>query len=221
MAPPALVIFDCDGVLVDSEPLAMRVLLEAIASRGVELDPETGYDRFLGRSLASICQSLARDFGVTLDATALAEIRQRLYATFAAELQPIPGIAQTLERLATPFCVASSSQPERVELSLRTTGLWPHFAGKLFSATMVAHGKPAPDLFLHAARTMGHAPGATVVVEDSPVGLQAAKAAGMHTIAFTGATHARTPSHHAALETQEPDIMMADMTELPEILRRF
>ena len=221
MAAPTLVVFDCDGVLVDSEPLSMRVLLEAIASRGVQLEPETGYERFLGRSLASICQSLAQDFGVTLDATALADIRQRLYATFEAELQPIPGIALALEQLEIPYCVASSSQPERVELSLRTTGLWPHFRGKLFSATMVPKGKPAPDLFLHAAESMGHAPSTTVVVEDSPVGLRAAKAAGMRTIAFTGATHARTPSHHAALQALEPDVMMADMTGLPAILRRF
>ena len=220
MPPPSLVVFDCDGVLVDSEPLSMRVLLEAIASRGLELEPAIGYDRFLGRSLASICQDLEQAFGVTLDATALSEIRQRLYATFEAELQPIPGIAATLERLETPFCVASSSQPERVELSLRVTGLWPHFQGKLFSATMVAHGKPAPDLFQHAARTMGHVPSATVVVEDSPVGLQAAKAAGMRSIAFTGASHAKARSHRAALEALEPDAIIDDMIRLPELLRR-
>ena len=86
MPPPAFVIFDCDGVLVDSEPLSMRVLLEAIASRGAALDPEIGYARFLGRSLASICQDVEQDFGVTLDATALEQLRQRLYATFRAKL---------------------------------------------------------------------------------------------------------------------------------------
>jgi HAD superfamily hydrolase (TIGR01509 family) len=220
MAAPTLVVFDCDGVLVDSEPLSMRVLLEAIASRGVELDPAVGYDRFLGRSLASICQSLEQDFGLTLDATALAQIRQRLYATFEAELQPIPGIAATLERLETPFCVASSSQPERVELSLRTTGLWPHFRGKLFSVTMVARGKPAPDLFQHAAQSMGHAASATVVVEDSPVGLEAAKAAGMRSIAFVGGSHAKTQSHRAALEALNPDAIIDDMTQLPVLLRQ-
>lgn len=219
MTEPSLVIFDCDGVLVDSEPLSMRVLLESITKKGVELDPEIGYQRFLGRSLASICQDLARDFGVALDAADLDDMRRRLYATFAAELQPIPGIAATLERLETPFCVASSSQPERVELCLRTTGLWPHFAGKLFSATMVASGKPAPDLFHHAARTMGHAPGTTVVVEDSPVGLEAAEAAGMRSIAFTGGSHARTPGHRRALEALAPDAILDDMTMLPGLLR--
>jgi HAD superfamily hydrolase (TIGR01509 family) len=220
MAAPTLVVFDCDGVLVDSEPLSMRVLLEAIAARGVQLDPATGYDRFLGRSLASICQSLEQDFGVTLDATALDQLRQRLYATFEAELQPIPGIAATLERLDTPFCVASSSQPERIELSLRVTGLWPQFRGKLFSATMVARGKPAPDLFHHAALTMGHSARATVVVEDSPVGLRAAKAAGMRSIAFVGGTHAKAQSHRTALEALNPDAIIDDMTRLPELLRQ-
>ena len=220
MAAPTLVVFDCDGVLVDSEPLSMRVLLESIASRGVQLDLETAYDRFLGRSLASICQDLEQAFGVTLDATALTELRQQLYATFRAELQPIPGIAATLERLTTPFCVASSSQPERVELSLRVTGLWPHFAGKLFSATMVARGKPAPDLFNYAARTMGHASATTIVVEDSPVGLEAAKAAGMRTIAFVGGSHAKTRSHRQALAALEPDAIIDDMTSLPELLGR-
>ena len=110
-------------------------------------------DRFLGRSLATTREILARDFGLTLTDAALADMRRRLYAAFRAELAPIPGIAATLDALPCPYCVASSSQPERIELSLTVTGLWPRFEGRAFSATMVARGKPAPDLFLHAART--------------------------------------------------------------------
>jgi len=218
MAAPGLVIFDCDGVLVDSEPLAMRVLLEIVASRGVVLDPATGYERFLGRSLASVCQDLDAAFGIDLDAPALEAMRQRLYATFEAELKPIPGIERVLAQLKTPFCVASSSQPERIALSLRVTGLLPHFEGRLFSASMVRHGKPAPDLFIHAAAAMGCPPGATVVIEDSPVGIAAARAAGMRVLGFLGGSHATGKAHRAALEALGPDAVLDDMRELPGLL---
>jgi HAD superfamily hydrolase (TIGR01509 family) len=218
MAAPGLVIFDCDGVLVDSEPLAMRVLLEAVAERGVRLDPATGYERFLGRSLDSVCQDLEAAFGIDLDAPALEVMRQRLYATFEAELEPIPGVGRVLSQLETPFCVASSSQPERIALSLRVTGLLPHFEGRLFSATMVRHGKPAPDLFVHAAAAMGHPPAATVVIEDSPVGIVAARAAGMRALGFLGGSHAGGQAHRTALEAQGPDALIDDMAELPGLL---
>lgn len=218
MAPPALVIFDCDGVLVDSEPLSIRVLIESVRAKGLELDQETGYERFLGRSLATICKELETTFGVTLDAADLEALRRRLYASFAAGLQPIPGVDVALSRLRAPFCVASSSQPERIELSLKVTGLWPHFEGRLFSATMVARGKPAPDLFELAAASMGHAPAASVVVEDSPVGIEAARAAGMRVVGFLGGSHARRPAHRAAILAMRPDAVIDDMASLPEVL---
>lgn len=217
---PELVIFDCDGVLVDSEPLSMRVLLDTIRGAGLSLAPEVGYDLFLGRSLASTRQTLAESFGIRLDDAALAEMRQRLYAAFRAELQPIPGIAATLDALTTPVCVASSSQPERVELSLRLTGLWPWFENRLFSATMVAHGKPAPDLFLHAARTLGYAPAACLVIEDSPAGISAAQAAGMRVLGFTGGAHASGAEHRARLASLNPDGMLEDMGDLIGFLNR-
>jgi HAD superfamily hydrolase (TIGR01509 family) len=218
MAKPGLVIFDCDGVLVDSEPLSIRVLLEVLAREGVTLDIEAGYARFLGRSLATIRQDLETAFGIVLDDAALEAHRRTLYATFRNELQPIPGIALALPRLTAPFCVASSSLPERIELSLRVTGLWPHFEGRAFSATMVARGKPAPDLFLHAAATMGQPAEAAVVVEDSPVGVQAAQAAGMRVVGFLGGSHAQGPAHRAALEALAPDALIDDMTALPDLL---
>lgn len=220
MTPPiALVIFDCDGVLVDSEPLAMRVLLDTIRGAGLELAPATGYDLFLGRSLSSVGTMLAEDFGVSLDDTALAEMRQRLYAAFRAELKPMPGIAETLAALPVPFCVASSSQPERIELSLRLTGLWPRFEGRVFSATMVTHGKPAPDLFLYAADIMGYSPETCLVVEDSPAGLSAARAAGMRSAGFLGGSHALGPDFRARLETLGPDWLLREMRDLLPILR--
>jgi HAD superfamily hydrolase (TIGR01509 family) len=218
MAPPALVIFDCDGVLVDSEPLSIRVLIETVREKGLELDQETGYERFLGRSLATICKELDTAFGVTLDDADLEALRRRLYASFAAELQPIPGVDGALSRLEAPFCVASSSQPERIEFSLKVTGLWPSFEGRLFSATMVARGKPAPDLFELAAATMGQEAAAAVVVEDSPVGVQAAKAAGMRVVGFLGGSHARRPAHRAAILSMRPDAVIDDMATLPDLL---
>lgn len=221
MSPPSLVIFDCDGVLVDSEPLSIRVLLELIAPMGVTLDIEAGYDRFLGRSLATIREALEAEFGVRLDEAALERMRGELKTTFTNELRPIPGIAETLPLLDLPFCVASSSLPERIAFSLEITGLWPHFAGRAFSATMVPRGKPAPDLFLHAAATMGHAPETAIVVEDSPVGITAAKAAGMRVVGFLGGGHARTPRHRATLEALGPDALIDDMTALPDLLARL
>lgn len=216
-----LVIFDCDGVLVDSEPIAMAVLLETIRAQGLEIDPAQGYELFLGRSLASVGQMLVEDFGVKLDPLALEEMRQRLYERFRAELKPTPRTPEVLAALAVPFCVASSSQPERVELSLRLTGLWDHFDGKLFSATMVSHGKPAPDLFLLAAERMGYDPANSLVVEDSAAGIRAAQAARMRVAGYTGGGHARNTEHEARLRALDPDWIIGDMRELPKLLRNW
>lgn len=216
-----LVIFDCDGVLVDSEPLAMRVLLEAIAECGLQIDPERAYDLFLGRSLAGITATLRSDFAVDLDDAALERMRLKLYAAFRAELRPLEGIGQALDRLETAFCVASSSQPERVRLSLEVTGLLARFEPNIFSATMVAFGKPAPDLFIHAAHRMGARPRDCVVVEDSPAGIEAARRAGMRVLCFTGASHAGAPGHRAALARLEPDAMFDNMSDLPDLLARL
>jgi HAD superfamily hydrolase (TIGR01509 family) len=217
--PPALVIFDCDGVLVDSEPISLRLLLETLASAGLHLSPAEADALFLGRSLASTRETVAREYGVAVTDAALNAMRRALYDAFRAELAPIPHIAETLDALPCPYCVASSSQPERVELSLTVTGLWPRFAGRAFSATMVAHGKPAPDLFLFAAETLGYPPAACLVVEDSPAGIRAAKAAGMKVVAFTGGSHAATDAHRAQVARLAPDAIIADMRALPALVR--
>ena len=150
---------------------------------------------------------------------ALAEMRHRLYAAFRAELRPIPGIAATLDALPCAYCVASSSQPERIELSLTVTGLWPRFEGRAFSATMVARGKPAPDLFLHAAEASATLRAACLVVEDSPAGIAAAKAAGMRVVAFTGGSHATTDAHRAAIAALAPDAVIDDIRALVSLCR--
>src|SRR5262245_16494687 len=135
-----LIIFDCDGVLVDSEPLAMRVLLATIAEAGGNIEAPKAYEAFLGKSLASICELLRRQYGLDLGATALERMRERLYATIQRELRPMAGITQVLRKLKRPFCVASSSQLERIRLSLAATGLAPYFDANVFSATMVDYG---------------------------------------------------------------------------------
>jgi HAD superfamily hydrolase (TIGR01509 family) len=217
--PPAgLIIFDCDGVLVDSEPLALRVLLEGIAERGIAIEEGLAYERFLGRSLASVIETVQRDFGLALEADALNRMRDRLYALFRDELRAIDGVAEAIRRLDIPVCVASSSQMERIRLSLEITGLAPCFADHIFSATMVANGKPAPDLFLLAASRMRVDPSRCIVIEDSPAGIEAAKCAGMRVFAFTGGSHARSVEHRRRLEALQPDLVFDDMARLPAML---
>lgn len=206
--PIRLVIFDCDGVLVDSEGIALEVLVEALAEKGIMLTTDEAAERFLGRSLGSLTEVVRSEFGVKIDPAFLAGMRDKLYARFRAELEPLPGVATAIELLkATQVscCVASSSQRERIELSLSVTGLLPRLSPHIFSATMVERGKPAPDLFLHAAAKMGVTPSQCLVIEDSPAGIRAAQAAGMKVIAFTGGSHTGNASYQRALTQLAPD----------------
>lgn len=219
MSAVDLVIFDCDGVLVDSEPLAMRVLLAAIAAQGLEVTAETAYRDYLGRSLASISASLGESHGIPLSAASLEAMRGDLYALYRQELRANPGLPGILDRLGTPFCVASSSSPERIRLSLDLTNLSRWFDGKIYSATMVENGKPAPDLFLHAAAAMGVSPGRCLVIEDSPAGITAARRAGMQVFGYTGGSHVGPAGLRAAIEALRPDAIFDDMHTLPDRLR--
>jgi HAD superfamily hydrolase (TIGR01509 family) len=219
--PLGLVIFDCDGVLVDSEPLAMRALLETLAEAGIELSAQEAVENFLGKSLASTVAELRRTHGVDIGGAALARMRERLYTAFRQELRPIAGVAEMLEGLDRPCCVASSSQPERIRLSLEVAGLSRFFGERLFSATMVAHGKPAPDLFLHAARAMAVGPADCLVVEDSPAGISAALAAGMRAFGFAGGSHARSDAHREKLVSLGPMLVFDDMRALPGLVRQL
>src|SRR5215831_10162440 len=128
------------------------------------MEEQAAYDRFLGRSLANLQSVLRREFGVELSAAQLEAMRVNLFETYRRELTPMPGIVEVLDKLTIPRCVASSSLPDRIRLSLEVTGLLPRFDPHLFSATMVAKGKPAPDLFLYAAREMGFPPPAGLVI---------------------------------------------------------
>lgn len=218
MTPPELVIFDCDGVLVDSEGISVAVLTKIVARAGGKLSEAEAFERFLGRSMASVVAILERDFGFRFTDAHHAETRETLYERFRAELKPVPGVAEALARLPCRACVASSSPPERIRLSLEIAGLLPLLDPYIFSASMVKNGKPAPDLFLHAAHAMGVAPEACAVVEDSAVGVEAARAAGMRVLAFAGASHAGAPALRAALEARGPERIFERMADLPALL---
>ncbi|QLF71150.1 HAD family hydrolase [Peteryoungia desertarenae] len=218
-----LVIFDCDGVLVDSEVIALEVLVWALQEKGIALDIDGASARFLGRSLGSMAKVVQDEFGVAIDDDFLNRMRDELYSRFRRELRPVRGIEDALQDLAKQgidWCVASSSQRERIELSLSVTGLLAHFSPHIFSATMVENGKPAPDLFLHAASSMGIEPKNCMVVEDSPAGISAAKAAGMKVLAFTGGSHTTSPAYGDALDALHPDHRFDAMGELLQFVQK-
>lgn len=217
MPAKPLIIFDCDGVLVDSEPISLAVLREALATEGISICDEDARRLFLGRSLATMLAIVKDDYGATLGDGFLEGLRRELYARFRAELKPTHGIAAAwaeLEASGYDFCVASSSQPERIRLSLEIAGLLPLFAPPIFSASMVENGKPAPDLFLFAAGRMNRPPEECLVIEDSAAGIAAAKAAGMRVFAYLGATHARSPDYREQIAALHPDLMFDAMDNL-------
>jgi beta-phosphoglucomutase-like phosphatase (HAD superfamily)/protein associated with RNAse G/E len=207
----SLVIFDCDGVLVDSEPIVNRVFAEMLAEIGLPLSVEETTQRFIGRSLADCMVTVEELLGHPVPGSFLPTLRVREHAAVLVELCPIAGIVDALAQISLPMCVASSSSPESVERMLGVTGLLPHFAGRIFSASQVPHGKPAPDVYLHAARTMGVPPARCVVVEDTPIGARAGIAAGMTVLGYAATTD---PASLAAVGAR----VFADMRELPQLL---
>ena len=216
---PAL-IFDCDGVLVDSEVLSMAELMRIIQTRRLPISEAEAYDLFLGTSGSHEIAFLRDRYGVDITPD-LADHRERLAARFRAALQPVPGIAEALARLGGPRAVASSSSPERLRLSLGLTGLWDAFAPHVYSATMVAHGKPAPDLFLMVAARLQADPADCVVIEDSPAGICAARAAGMRVVGFLGGGHARPARLAQRLAALKPDALVEHADDLPDTLTRL
>lgn len=218
MAKVALVIFDCDGVLVDSEPLSVAILLDLIRHAGGTISEEQVYSLFLGKSMATVSAILRRDFDLSLDESQIDGIHHEIARRFRTDLKPIDGMRETLARLKIPCCVASSGHPDRIRLALTVTGLLEFLDPHIYSASMVARGKPEPDLFLHAARDMGVAPAECLVIEDSPAGVDAAQSAGMQVFAFTGGSHARHAALIAAMAKRKPDRVFEDMRLLPDMI---
>ncbi len=183
-----LVIFDCDGVLVDSEPIAARLTAESVSELGWEMSPEQAKAEFLGDTFGNIIRRVEERLGHSVPADWPARSQAQLWAAFERELKPVPGVQTALQTLAAAnvtLAVGSQGSHDKMQLTLGVTGLLPFFEGRIFSATQVAHPKPAPDLFLLAARSLGFEPEQCVVVEDSTRGVKAALAAGMRVLGFT------------------------------------
>ncbi|MGW0230335.1 HAD family hydrolase [Actinopolymorpha singaporensis] len=208
-----LVIFDCDGVLVDSEPLALRVDTELFAELGWPLSSEEIARRFVGRTTDYMMGELAAHLGAPVPEDVHARFVARYREVLAAELRPVEGIVEALDRIAGLTCVASSGSHEKMRFTLGLTGLYERFEGRIFSATEVAHGKPAPDLFLHAARSLGVDPADCAVIEDSEYGVLAARAAGMTAYGYVGG--GIIPAERLA---GPGTTLFSDMHELPGLL---
>ena len=187
--PFDLIIFDCDGVLVDSEVISTQTLLDTLIANGLEVDIDYVRKTYLGRSITVVKQDFLRLVGRDLAETFEADFLTQLFAAYRRDLAAMAGIRDLLETLTLPYCMATSSSVERATLSLELTGLMPFFAGRIFCASMVKRGKPAPDLFLHAARALGADPARCLVIEDSEVGVTAAQSAGMTVWRFVGGSH--------------------------------
>jgi HAD superfamily hydrolase (TIGR01509 family) len=210
-----LVIFDCDGVLVDSERIAVRIDVEVLAELGVRLTEAEVVELFVGRSDEHMRLEIGRRLGRELAEGWDAPFAHRYWDAIERELEVVAGVVAVLDHLDAipiPTCVASSGTHDKMRVTLGRTGLWDRFAGRIFSTTQVAHGKPAPDLFLHAAAAMGVEPAACAVVEDSAAGVDAALAAGMRVFAYAGSVTPRERLARAGV------IVFDDMRELPALL---
>ena len=213
---PGLVIFDCDGVLVDTEPVANRLLVTILAEAGLTMSYAECRTRFVGRMLEEIQHDIETTLERPLGVDWCADVRARTEGAFAAGIEPIHGIRQQIERLKAEgrtFCVASSGKISKMHVTLGQTGLLPLLSPVLFSAEMVGKGKPAPDLFLHAAREMGYSPQQSIVIEDSLYGVQAGVAAGMKVLGY-----AADPQSDAAALAEAGATVFHSMDQLPELL---
>lgn len=209
-----LIIFDCDGVLVDSETVTNQVLGELILEMGGPLELVADMHRFTGVTLPETFAAIEQGLGQPLPEDFLQIYRQRTFAAYEQHLQPIAGIHEVLPQIELPMCVASNSPTNKIELNLSLTGLLSYFAGRMFSCYDIQRWKPDPAIYRHAAATMGVSPARCVVVEDSVVGVQAAVAAEMTVLGYTGSYPAATleaagarPFHH--------------MTDLPMLLNEL
>jgi HAD superfamily hydrolase (TIGR01509 family) len=217
MSQAKLVIFDCDGVLVDSEVIACRVDAECLTEIGFPTTATYIQEHFVGVSSRTMFEQIEKTHGRMLPGDFPDILERRLHAAFERELEPIAGVADLLPAFGIKVCVASSSQPGRLRHTLGLTGLWPHFTPHVFSATMVANGKPAPDLFLYAADRMAAAPRDCVVVEDSRAGVAAGIAAGMRVLGFAGGSHCAS-DHADRLRAAGAHAVFDDMRKLPAML---
>jgi len=217
---PELVIFDCDGVLVDSETISLGATREALARAGLPLSEDEVLDRFLGISMQSMMGAAQRDLGAALPPAFQSDLANAILQGFERDLKGVDGIAEAVAGLARPVCVASSSSPSRIRASLTIAGTAHLFEPNVFSADEVENGKPAPDLFLHAARRMATDPAACLVIEDSVPGVIAARGAGMTVFGFIGGAHITGPRQAGRLSLAGAALIFSDMRQLPDLVAR-
>jgi HAD superfamily hydrolase (TIGR01509 family) len=214
-----LLIFDCDGVLVDSEALACQVDADILTELGVHYTVDEITQQFVGKSMTDMIACIEAERGCMLPHDFADRVNRALFARFKTDLEPIADVREAILSLPHPRCVASSSAPERIDLSLRVTGLANLF-DNIFSASQVPRGKPAPDLFLYAAIHMGFRPEDCLVIEDSPAGVQAALAANMRVIGFTGGGHCG-PNHAEHLRQVGAPVTIGRMADLSATVQAF
>jgi HAD superfamily hydrolase (TIGR01509 family) len=215
-----LIIFDCDGVLVDSEVISCRVHADVLTRHGYPITAEQVHQRFLGRTARNATLEVERELGRPLADTYDSERRTTLLAALADTVEAIPHLHAALDAIDARICVASSAAHEKIFTTLSRTGLYDRFAPNIFSGTQVSHGKPAPDLFLFAARQMAALPGRCLVIEDSVPGVTGALAAGMTVLGFHGGSHCR-PGDGEALRAAGAVVTFDDMRQLPGLIGRF
>ncbi|TCU70321.1 HAD superfamily hydrolase (TIGR01509 family) [Bradyrhizobium sp. R2.2-H] len=217
--PIDLIIFDCDGVLVDSEVISCRAHAEVLTRHGYPITSEQVFERFLGRSTKQANLEIEAELGRKLPEAYHGDLQDELFRAFEADLEAIRGIHDVLDVATQAVCVASSGSHQRMRMSLGSTGLYERLAPNIFSASQVKNGKPAPDLFLFAANEMGVPPARCVVIEDSLAGIAGARAAGMTVFGFYGGSHCGD-GHAETLRQAGAELTFADMHQLPELLRR-
>lgn len=206
------IIFDCDGVLVDSESISNQVIVDLANTQGANIDLAYAIKHYAGTSLKFVKDDIERIIGKSLPSNFDQEYRRISYLKFQTEIKAIEGIHEVLESLKIPFCVASNGPLNKMKLNLDCTRLTDYFKGNMFSAYEINAWKPNPKLFLHAAETMGFTPNECVVIEDSMSGIKAAKAGGFDVFAFTN-------GHSKEEFLKEDLIIFQAMKELPELLR--
>ena len=212
-----LVIFDCDGVLVDSEVISCRAHSQMLTRHGYPITAEQVLDRFLGVSDREARIAIESELGRKLPADFEIQITQATLGSYADDLRAISHVGEAIAAVDLPKCVASSGTPEKIHHGLSCAGLYDRLAPNIFSATQVKRGKPAPDLFLFAAGQMRTAPERCLVIEDSVPGITGARAAGMTVLGFHGGSHCR-PGHADMLRAAGATLTFADMRQLPGLI---
>jgi len=218
--PVDLVIFDCDGVLVDSEVISCNVHATVLTRNGYPITTEQVHDRFLGRSLRESSLEVEAELGRSLPDDFDVQVKRELFGALTATLQAMPHIDDALTAITQPVCVASSGPPDKIRHSLTHVALYDRFSPNIFSAVQVERGKPAPDLFLFAAGRMGVSPGRCLVIEDSIPGIMGGRAAGMTVLGFHGGSHC-PPGYGETLKKAGVFATFDDMRQLPDLIARI